>query len=73
VESVKKDLPGVSVIEEYFLDVDLPQDNFDVVMSFQVLEHVVSPRLVLEKVFRVLKKGGAYGHSVGQSLAFAYA
>lgn len=58
-EFVERAVPEVSVSQGGFLELDLPENYYDVVMSFQVLEHVVSPRLFLEKILRVLKKGGA--------------
>jgi 2-polyprenyl-3-methyl-5-hydroxy-6-metoxy-1,4-benzoquinol methylase len=35
-----------------------PDNTFDVVVSFQVLEHVADPQLMLSEAFRVLKPGG---------------
>lgn len=36
----------------------LPDESVDVVLSTQVLEHVVNPALYLSESFRILKKGG---------------
>lgn len=59
VRFVRETIPDVIIQEGFFLDLDLPTDYYDVIMGFQVLEHVQSPRLFLEKIFRLLKKGGA--------------
>jgi SAM-dependent methyltransferase len=37
---------------------EVPDDQFDIVVSTQVLEHVADPRLYLAEAFRVLKPGG---------------
>jgi SAM-dependent methyltransferase len=39
-------------------DIPFPNETFDVVFSFQVLEHVDDPAQVLRESARVLKKGG---------------
>ena len=35
-----------------------PDESFDVVLSTQVLEHVVDPRVALQEAMRVLRPGG---------------
>jgi 2-polyprenyl-3-methyl-5-hydroxy-6-metoxy-1,4-benzoquinol methylase len=59
VHFLEKTLPRASVKQGGFLELDLLEDYYDVVVSFQVLEHVIAPRLFLDKIIRVLKKGGA--------------
>jgi SAM-dependent methyltransferase len=39
-----------------------PDESFDVVCSFQVLEHVLDPAAVLRETVRVLKPGGYFVH-----------
>lgn len=50
-------LISVQVID---LDNDLPfsSDTFDVVVASQLLEHLKSPRYLIEEVYRVLRPGG---------------
>lgn len=37
---------------------ELPSDRFDVVVSFQVIEHIKNDQLYLEEIHRVLRSGG---------------
>jgi len=37
---------------------DLPEDSFDVVMTFDVVEHLERPEAFIQRTFRLLKKGG---------------
>jgi SAM-dependent methyltransferase len=37
---------------------DLPEDHFDVVTLWDVIEHVIDPQSVLERAHRLLKPGG---------------
>jgi SAM-dependent methyltransferase len=39
-------------------DIRLPRDKFDLVTLDDVLEHVISPKLVLDECWRVLRPGG---------------
>jgi SAM-dependent methyltransferase len=43
---------------------DLPEDRFDVVVAFNVLEHLEAPAAVLTKIARALKPGGILVGSV---------
>ena len=49
---------GVKVTVGFFEDVDLPEESYDLVTMYAVLEHVYDPVQVLSKVNRVLKPGG---------------
>lgn len=63
-------LPGTnqdnSLIDRiFFLDVDkvalpFPQDYFDVIIAGDVLEHLLDPWKVIEKIIAVLKPGGYF-------------
>jgi SAM-dependent methyltransferase len=61
VDYVGADLPGnpdATVELERDGRIPLPADSVDALMSTQVLEHVIDPRLHLEEAFRVLRPGG---------------
>jgi SAM-dependent methyltransferase len=60
-EFVPADLPGnpdASLELNPDSTVPVPDGDFDVVLSTQVLEHVDDPRLYLAECFRVLRPGG---------------
>ncbi len=46
------------IVHEYFEKAKLPQDYFDLVIMNHTLEHVKDADLVLEKIYKILKKGG---------------
>lgn len=48
--------------------------NFDIIMAWGVIEHVIDPDLFLQKVFGLLNKGGVFVSEVphGQSLLIDY-
>ena len=58
---LRADLPGVSSVD-YQIDADgrvnAPSDQFDMVLSTQVLEHCPDPKVYLSEARRVLKTGG---------------
>lgn len=49
---------GIELIEGTLASSDLPDNHFDVVTLWDVIEHLSDPRNELEHVFRVLKPGG---------------
>jgi SAM-dependent methyltransferase len=49
---------GIRILKERVERVDLPQDYFDVAVAIQVIEHLHSPRLLIEKMVGALKPGG---------------
>lgn len=67
-EYVKKDSKYIGVdidsenenvdINSSVYDIDLPEDFADYIVSFQVLEHLEEPGLMLKEASRILKKGG---------------
>jgi len=61
---------GVDTILGTIEDADLPEDAFDVVTMWYVLEHVMDPRRVVDRVISLLKPGGALIARV-PNLAFA--
>ncbi len=49
---------GVKIINESLRTAVLPQEHFDVVTMFHVLEHLPDPQAALAKIFATLKPGG---------------
>jgi len=57
-----KSLESVKFIEDDILDSKLPSNSFDMVLSFEVLEHVSMPDKAFREIFRLLKPGGYAFH-----------
>lgn len=55
---------GLDVITGTIHDAAYPDDFFDVVTSWQTLEHVPDPREVITEIFRTLRSGGFFVWSV---------
>lgn len=49
---------GLDVETKPFEEVRFPENHFDVITLWQVLEHMLYPLMVLEEVHRILKPGG---------------
>jgi SAM-dependent methyltransferase len=49
---------GLKVFDEEFLAINLPNNTFDVITMWDVLEHMPDPSSVIEKCHRILKPGG---------------
>jgi len=49
---------GLSVIETTIDDAEFPDESFDVVTAFYVLEHLFDPLSAVKKIFMLLKPGG---------------
>lgn len=61
-EKVKSQFPHLDLILYDGDKVPLPDGSFDLVVSFQVLEHVGSPAATLDECVRLLKPGGQMYH-----------
>ena len=48
----------ISFIEEDLYTIDFPEDSFDVIISLETLEHIKDSYLYLEKIKKMIKKGG---------------
>ncbi|MBU2915923.1 class I SAM-dependent methyltransferase [Reichenbachiella agariperforans] len=59
IDALKEKHTGVEFRQAVFPPFDdIPSDSFDVVISFQVIEHIQNDKLFLEEIHRVLKPGG---------------
>lgn len=56
---VKQELPGVKIINALLEKAELPEAYFDIVASYEVLEHAISPKYFLSKIHTLLKQGGS--------------
>jgi SAM-dependent methyltransferase len=63
-------LPHDAVTEGNSENLPWPDDTFDVVLSFQVLEHVRDPQLTISEAIRVLKPGGRLYFDMPNYLSF---
>jgi 2-polyprenyl-3-methyl-5-hydroxy-6-metoxy-1,4-benzoquinol methylase len=51
---------GAKVFIGDIMEAPFPEEFFDAITSFDVLEHVYEPRKVMERVFQLLKPGGIF-------------
>ncbi len=62
IEAVITDLrekyPQLQFESSVFPPVKLPDESFDTIVSFQVIEHIKDDHLFLQELYRILKKGG---------------
>lgn len=49
---------GLDIYGEDLLEINLPENHFNVVTIWHVLEHLKEPEVYLEKIYRLLKKKG---------------
>lgn len=59
IEKLQSNYPSLEFRQSIFPPFDeVPDDRYDVIVSFQVIEHIKNDRLFLEEIYRVLKPGG---------------
>ena len=70
---------NVRLIQRNFIDADLPEASFDVILCLGVLAHVASPKAVIKQICSLLKPGGEvivqasdFTHPVGRILDMYY-
>lgn len=51
---------GAKVFVGDIMEAPFPEQSFDAITCFDVLEHVYEPKKVMERVFRLLKSGGVF-------------
>lgn len=49
---------GIKFLQGKFLEIDIPENNFDFIYLDSVLEHVLTPKEYLLKINKILKPGG---------------
>jgi 2-polyprenyl-3-methyl-5-hydroxy-6-metoxy-1,4-benzoquinol methylase len=65
VEHLKQ--KGINAVLGDFLDVSLPNEGFDVVYMREVLEHLYEPYSYVKKVKSLLRKGGLFFYTTGNT------
>lgn len=65
-----RDLYGIQVTSGYFEDIHFPNNYFDVVTLWDVLEHTQEPQKIVKEIFRILKPDGFLFLSLPNSNAF---
>lgn len=63
--------PGIVVHESDLASAAFPKESFDVVCSFDVIEHLANPMPIFHEVRRILKPGGWLLLGTGNSGSFA--
>ncbi len=58
VSAYAKEKYGIEVFPGFLQDARFPDNHFDVVVMFHVLEHLPSPRETLKEILRILKPDG---------------
>ncbi len=58
IESLRSKYPDYLFESSVFPPVKLPDQSFDTIVSFQVIEHIKNDHLFLKEIYRLLKKGG---------------
>lgn len=59
IEALRKRYPSITFIDDYLPPLrNLPDNTFDSVVSFQVIEHIEDDHFFLKEIHRVLKPGG---------------
>lgn len=59
LDKLKQEHAGVTFIQDNIPPMHKVEDNlYDVIISFQVIEHIKDDKLFLEEIFRALKPGG---------------
>lgn len=58
ISSLQQKFPGQQFESSVFPPIKLPDNSFDTVVSFQVIEHIKKDELFLSEIHRILKPGG---------------
>lgn len=58
IDKLKEKFPNAQFESSVFPPINLPDNSFDTIVSFQVIEHIQKDELFLKEIHRVLKPGG---------------
>lgn len=58
INSLSEKFPDLKFEQSVFPPIDLPDDTFDTIVSFQVIEHIQDDHLFLKEIARILKPSG---------------
>lgn len=58
IKNLRSKYPDYQFESSVFPPVKLPDQSFDTIVSFQVIEHIKKDHLFLQEIYRLLKKGG---------------
>lgn len=58
INNLSNKFPDLEFRSSVFPPIDLPDDTFDTIVSFQVIEHIKDDHLFLKEIARILKPGG---------------
>lgn len=58
INNLQSKYPEYQFESSVFPPVKLPDQSFDTIVSFQVIEHIKNDHLFLKEIYRLLKKGG---------------
>ncbi len=58
INNLSEKFPDLEFRQSVFPPVDLPDNSFDTIVSFQVIEHIQDDHLFLKEMARILKPGG---------------
>ena len=58
ISSLKEKYPNAQFESGVFPPIKIPDNSFDTVVSFQVIEHIKNDELFLSEIQRILKPGG---------------
>jgi ubiquinone/menaquinone biosynthesis C-methylase UbiE len=58
IERLQKKYPGYRFESGLFPPIPFPDNSFDTIVSFQVIEHLKDDQLFIQEIYRVLRPGG---------------
>ncbi len=62
---------GISLVESDFLDIDVEREKYQAVVAWYVIEHLPKLNQVMEKIFKMVKKGGVVAFATPNNRGFS--